>query len=146
MPRGRKANDGRGRLGGRQAGTPNKDNPLKNMLHDHSVDYFTQNIAAKDVDLRYFIIDPEAENAQDLAREFKQEFVAQNKGRVFSRYELDLLFMSPSARAKVEIDLLAFHTPKIQAISADMSVKDSNHSFTLRLARLANGEDISADE
>lgn len=144
MPRGRKANDGRGRLGGRQAGTPNKDNPLKNMLHEHSVDYFTPNIEAKDVELRYFIIDPEAEDAQDMAMEAKKEFVALNKGRVFSRYELDLLAMAPSARAKVEIDLLSFHTPKMQAISADMSVKNDNTISDI-LINIAAGKDPRTD-
>ena len=39
MPR--QKNDGRGRLGGRTAGTPNKDKPLKTFLHEHSLLYFT---------------------------------------------------------------------------------------------------------
>ena len=39
MPR--KQGDGRGRLGGRAAGTPNKDKPLKTFLRQHSVKYFT---------------------------------------------------------------------------------------------------------
>ena len=42
MPR--KAGDGRGRLGGRAAGTPNKDKPLKTFLRQHSVEYFTPSI------------------------------------------------------------------------------------------------------
>ena len=39
MPR--QKNDGRGRLGGRTAGTPNKDKPLKTLLREHSLLYFT---------------------------------------------------------------------------------------------------------
>lgn len=39
MPR--QKNDGRGRLGGRTAGTPNKDKPLKTFLREHSLLYFT---------------------------------------------------------------------------------------------------------
>lgn len=39
MPR--QKNDGRGRLGGRVAGTPNKEKPLKAILRSHSIDYFT---------------------------------------------------------------------------------------------------------
>lgn len=39
MPR--QKNDGRGRLGGRTAGTPNKDKPLKTFLREHSLFYFT---------------------------------------------------------------------------------------------------------
>lgn len=39
MPR--QKNDERGRLGGRTAGTPNKDKPLKTFLREHSLLYFT---------------------------------------------------------------------------------------------------------
>lgn len=39
MPR--QKGDGRGRLGGRAAGTPNKDKPLKTFLKEHSLAYFT---------------------------------------------------------------------------------------------------------
>ncbi len=39
MPR--QKGDGRGRLGGRAAGTPNKDKPLKTFLREHSLSYFT---------------------------------------------------------------------------------------------------------
>ena len=38
---GRQAGDGRGRLGGRAAGTPNKEKPLKKFLREHSLSYFT---------------------------------------------------------------------------------------------------------
>lgn len=46
MPR--KKGDGRGRLGGRTAGTPNKDKPLKTFLRQHSIDYFTPTIEEDD--------------------------------------------------------------------------------------------------
>ena len=39
MPR--QKGDGRGRLGGRVAGTPNKEKPLKSFLRQHSLAYFT---------------------------------------------------------------------------------------------------------
>ncbi len=38
MPR--QKGDGRGRLGGRAAGTKNKDKPLKTFLREHSLSYF----------------------------------------------------------------------------------------------------------
>lgn len=37
---GRQKNDGRGRIGGRTAGTPNKEKPLKTFLRSHSLAYF----------------------------------------------------------------------------------------------------------
>lgn len=41
MPR--QKGDGRGRLGGRAAGTPNKEKPLKSFLREHSLAYFIPN-------------------------------------------------------------------------------------------------------
>ncbi|MCR5588105.1 MAG: hypothetical protein K6F72_00650 [Bacteroidales bacterium] len=147
--RGRKANDGRGRIGGRQAGTPNKDKPLKAMLHDHSVNYFTANITAEEIDLRYFMPpmgkDDSVEVANRIAIAAKEEFVAKHKDETFSQYELDIRAMKPVDRAKAELDMLNYHMPKMQAISADMSVK-ANSILTDRLRRLAAGEDINADE
>jgi hypothetical protein len=129
MPR--KKNDGRGRLGGREKGTPNKEHPFKQLLHEHSVEYFTPNINAEDVDI------------PDVAA--KAEFLRKHQGKVFSQYQLDFMNMKPVDRAKLEVDLLAYHTPKMQAISADMNVK-ANQTLTDRLLRVAAGKDIPADE
>ena len=129
MPR--KKNDGRGRLGGRETGTPNKDNPLKQLLHDHSLDYFTPSVDANTVD---FLKD---ENGQTYI---------EYRDKMLSRYDLDCLRMKASDRAKLEVEILAYHTPKMQAISADMSVKDANTTISLRLSRIANGENISDEQ
>lgn len=123
---------GRQKTGGRVKGTPNKDNTLKVLLHQHSVDYFTPVIPADMVELP---------NGVD-----KDAFLAMNKGKMFSRYENDLMLMKASDRAKCEMDMLQYTTPKMQAISADMSVKDANKDLTDRLTRLAAGEDIQAGE
>lgn len=130
MPKGRQKNDGRGRLGGRVAGTPNKDNPLKVLLHEHSTEYFLPSIAPDEIKDSFF-----------ASTEEKALFVKKNKDRLFSQYEIDLMCMKAADRAKAELDLLAYHTPKMQAISADMSVKDQNKSFTELLLALAKGED-----
>lgn len=92
-----------------------------------------------------FIIDPKADNAITIAETIKAQFVEQHKGEIFSQYEIDCISMRASDRAKAEIELLSFHTPKMQAISADMSVK-ANKTITDRISRLAAGEEIPADE
>lgn len=125
MPR--KKNDGRGRLGGRQPGSLNKDNPLKILLHTHSVDYFTPSIPAETV---------------DFLRDKNGNTIKQYVGKTLSQYELDLLRMKASDRTKAELELLNYHTPKMQSISADLGVKEQNLSLSLRIARLAAGEDI----
>lgn len=125
---GRKKNDGLGRFGGRKKGTPNKANPLKLILHSHSEVYFERNISA--------------ENAEGMSEAWK----AAHKGEILSQFEIDLCAMKPSERAKAELELLTYHTPKMQAISADMAVKNTTTAFTDRLERLASGEDIPADD
>jgi len=124
---GRQKGDGRGRLGGRKAGTPNKNNPLKQLLHNHSVDYFTPSVKAETVD---FIKDDNGKT--------RKEYV----GKVLSQYDLDCIQMKPSERAKLEVEILAYHTPKMQAISADMSVRDANRTITAVLTSLARGEEV----
>lgn len=119
---------GRPKTGGRAKGTPNKDNPLKTILCGHSSDYFAKNTSAEEVDF------------------CDDEWKERHKGEMFSKFELDLMCMKATDRAKAEIELLSFHTPKMQAISADMSVKDANKTLTDRIARLAAGEEIPADE
>ena len=112
MPKGRQAGDGRGRLGGRQKGTPNKeDQPLKAVLHQKSEAYFT------------VPVDDEGN----------------------TQFDLDMREMEPAVRAKLQMDMLQYHTPKMQSVSADMNVKDVNKTYTDRLARLARGEDIPND-
>lgn len=118
------------KTGGRQAGTPNKDNHLKVLLANHSLDYFTQNIAPEDANIFF---------PNDKA---KADFINRYKGRLFSQYEIDCLSMKPSDRARLEVDILAYHTPKMQAISADLAVQATNRTLAERIQRLASGEDI----
>lgn len=127
MPR--KKNDGRGRLGGREAGTPNKDNPLKTILRDHSMEYFDKNIPANEAFGTY--------NKKD--REILRE---QYAGKTFSQFELDLLGMKAVDRAKAELEIIQYHTPKMQSVSADMTVKNANRSITEVLVCLANGKEL----
>ena len=118
MPR--KAGDGRGRLGGRAAGTPNRDKPLKTFLRQHSLEYFTPRIEEED------------ENGRKT-------------GRMLSQFDVDCETLDPESRVDAEIKLLKFHTPQMQSTSVDMAVVDANQTLVGRLARLADGEDIAAD-
>ena len=131
MPRGRKK--GTAKTGGRKAGTPNKDNTLKVLLHQHSTNYFMPTIPLGDVDIK-------DENT-------KAQFMMQHDGEeMVSQYDVDLYLMKPTDRVNAELSMLKYHTPQMQAVSADMSVKNENNTITYRLTRIANGEDIPADE
>jgi hypothetical protein len=117
MPR--KAGDGRGRLGGRAAGTPNKDKPLKTFLRQHSVQYFTPSIEEKD----------------DKGNK---------TGQLVSQFDIDCKTLDPESRVDAEIKLLKFHTPQMQSTSVDMTIVDENRTLSERIARLAAGEDIAS--
>lgn len=119
MPR--KKGDGRGRLGGRQAGTPNKEKPLKTFLREHSIEYFTPNIEEKDGK-------------------------GKPTGRLISQYDIDIRQLDPANRVDAELKLLKFHTPQMQSTSVDMTVVAENETLVSRLSRLARGEDVSASE
>jgi hypothetical protein len=119
MPR--KKGDGRGRLGGRAPGTPNKDKPLKTFLREHSLQYFTPSIEEKDEK-------------------------GKKTGKLVSQFDIDIAALDPVDRADAEIKLLKFHTPQMQATSVDMTIVEDNRTLSERLARLASGEDITPEE
>ncbi len=60
-----------------------------------------------------------------------------------SQLERDLCMMEPAQRATVEVKLMEFHTPKMQATSIDATVKAENITIEARLEQLsrADGED-----
>lgn len=116
MPR--KAGDGRGRLGGRAAGTPNKDKPLKTFLRQHSVAYFTPSIEEKDEK-------------------------GKKTGRIISQFDKDIACLDPVSRTDAEIKLLKFHTPQMQSTSVDMTIVDENKTLSERIALLAAGKEIA---
>lgn len=116
------------KFGGRVKGTPNKDKPLKVFLREHSTDYFTPCILAYGMD--------EYEKIQPYLKPEK----------LYSQYELDLLYMKPADRVSAELSLLKFHTPQMQASSVDMTVQETNRAIADRIRRLAAGEDIPPTE
>ena len=111
--------DGRGRLGGRQPGTPNKEKPLKTFLRQHSLEYFTPSIEEKDGN-------------------------GKKTGRLLSQFDLDCMVLDTESRVDAEIKLLKFHTPQMQSTSVDMTIVDDNRTLSERIARLAAGEDIAS--
>ena len=119
MPR--QKGDGRGRLGGRKPGTPNKDKPLKERLRQHSEEYFTPSIEEKD------------DNGKPT-------------GRLISQYDMDIKCLEPRDRVDAELKLLKFHTPQMQSASVDMTVAENSQTIADRLAILASGGDITTQE
>ena len=106
------------KTGGRQKGTPNKENPLKGYISSHSLAYF----------------EPRPRKEEKTGKEF-----------VASDFELDIAALAADDRVAAELRLLKFHMPEMKAIDMDMTVTDSGKTIEDRLAELARDDD-DADE
>lgn len=119
------------KTGGRQKGTPNKDNPLKGYLKAHSLAYFEPRTQT----------DPVTGGAREIQR---QRLVQDEEGNVYkvidlvpltdhasglplviSDFEADMIALSPNECVNAELRLLEFHTPKMKAVEVDMDVRGS---------------------
>lgn len=110
------------KTGGRQKGTPNKPNPLKEQLHMQSAAYFEPSVSIDDVELA------------------KQLHV--KVGTMVSRFDIDTAMMEPKDRAAIHEKLLNYHMPKMQSVSAEVSMQGNiNATIEERLARLAMEND-----
>ena len=106
------------KTGGRQKGTPNKDNPLKGFLREHSFNYFVPKLV-----------------------ETKEGGIV-----MASEFDLDMAMLEPQERVAAEIRILEFHTPKMKAMEIDMEVNASEQSVAEHLRRLCSGIDDEAEE
>ncbi len=102
------------KTGGRQKGTPNKDNPLKGYIRAHSLAYF----------------EPRPRKDEETGKEF-----------VASDFELDIAALAADDRVAAELRLLKFHMPEMKAIDMDMTVSETSKSIEDRLAELAAEDD-----
>lgn len=121
MARGRKANDGRGRLGGRKAASGKDVCSIKEVLREHSLAYF---------------VPSEEEVGED----------GRPTGKMVSRWELDLREMKPADRIRAELDVLQYHTSKMQAVSAEVGVSADDDSLVSILGQMASQENAQGDE
>lgn len=139
------------KTGGRQKGTPNKENPLKGYLRAHSLAYFEPRLQT----------DPITGGSREIQR---QRLVQDEEGNVYkvidlipltdhasglplniSDFEADMIALSPNERVNAELRLLEFHTPKMKAVEVDMDVHGSVVTIEDRLRELC-GEDEEDDD
>ncbi len=106
------------KTGGRQKGTPNKENPLKGFLRDHSMKYF----------------EPHG-----------QEHPITKELAVISDFEADMLLLDSDQRVAAEIKILEFHTPKMKAVDISLEAEVSAPNIEERLRQLC-GEDPEEEE
>lgn len=98
----------REKTGGRKKGTPNKKNPLKEYLRNHSLQYF----------------------------EPKQQRDADGKLRLVSDFDLHMQALTPDDRVSAELRLLEFHTPKMKAVEVDLDANINTNTIEDLLSKL----------
>ena len=102
------------KTGGRQKGTPNKENPLKGFLKTHSIAYFEPR---------------------------DQMHPLTGRPLTMSDFEMDMLLLTPGERVSAELRLLEFHTPKMKAMDLDIEAKVTSKTIEDMLRDLCNESD-----
>ena len=129
------------KTGGRQKGTPNKDNPLKGYLRTHSEEYFKPkpqvDSEGKPKVVMFYSKDGEITNKIPLVD-------SEGNPYVMSDFDVDMLKMEPDERVNAELPLLEFHTPKMKSVDVDMAVQESK-TIEDRLIELSQDDDEDED-
>lgn len=140
------------KTGGRQKGTPNKENPLKGYIRAHSLSYFEPRVQT----------DPITGGIREIQR---PRLVQDNEGNVhkvidlipltdyttglplnISDFDADMIALSPNERVNAELRLLEFHTPKMKAVEVDMDMRASVVTIEDRLRQLCGETDDEEDD
>ena len=107
------------KTGGRQKGTPNKPNPLKEHLRAHSAAYFEPkpqtNMDGSPRTIEFRDKEGVVYNSVVLAD-------ADGNPLVLSDFDIDMMMMEPKDRATIQEKLLRYHTPQMQSVSAEVSL------------------------
>lgn len=127
------------KTGGRQKGTPNKPNPLKERLRAHSTAYFEPrpqtNMDGSPRTIEFRDKEGVVYNSVVLAD-------ADGNPLVISDFDIDMMMMEPKDRATIHEKLLRYHTPPMQSVSADLSLTtDPSTTIEARLRLLADQND-----
>ena len=124
------------KTGGRQKGTPNKENPFKGILRSISEEYFTPRAQiGKDGKPRKLSIYADGQEVSVME-------LADEKGNplIMSDFQVDMLQLEPSDRVHAQLRIIKFHTPEMKSVDMDMNIKGGPITIEGRLRKLC-GED-----
>lgn len=110
------------KTGGRQKGTPNKENPLKGYLRAHSLAYFEPK-PQTEADGTPRKIDFTDKDGVILSSRILAD--ADGNPLQMSDFDVDMMVLDANERVSAELRLLEFHTPKMKAVEVDMDVHSS---------------------
>lgn len=139
------------KTGGRQKGTPNRNNPTKGILINHSADYFTPReqveVDGSPRTIQRIKFENDAEGGQ-LRRSVVDIPAVDADGNplVMSDFEFDMLYLSPADRVAAELKILEFHTPRMKSQDINMEVNMGPRTIEDTLKALCGSEEDEADE
>ena len=140
------------KTGGRQKGTPNKDNPLKGLIRAHSLKYFEDRVqtdpitgGARQIQRKRLVQDEEG-NVYNVIDLIPLTDPATGQPLVMSDLDADMMALSPAERVNAELRLMEYHTPKMKAVEVDMDVHGSNITIEDRLRELCGENDDDEEE
>lgn len=139
------------KTGGRQKGTPNRNNPTKGILINHSADYFTPReqveVDGSPRTIQRIKFENDADGGQ-LRRSVVDIPAVDADGNplVMSDFEFDMLYLSPADRVAAELKILEFHTPRMKSQDINMEVNMGPRTIEDTLRALCGSEEDEADE
>lgn len=132
------------KTGGRQKGTPNKNNPLKGILINHSTEYFTKRIQTDISGSPREIQRARLVQEEDGSVRKVIDMIPLTDSNGFplnlSDFEADMLALDPADRVAAELKILEFHTPRMKSEDINMEVNLGPRTIEDTLAALC-GED-----
>lgn len=88
---------------------------------------------------------PEKRAIKQLLQKHSLEYMTPTRDGL-SDFERDLEQMTPVDRAAMEIKILEFHTPKMQATSIDARLNEAKITIEDRLIRLSETDDTQGND
>ncbi len=129
------------KTGGRQKGTPNKNNPIKGILAAHSGEYFTRRLQTDAITGSTRLIQRARLTQDENGNVYKviDEVPLATPDGVplyISDFEADMLALDSAERLSAELKILEFHTPRLKSQDINMEVNVGPRTIEDTLAAL----------
>lgn len=137
------------KTGGRQKGTPNKNNPTKGALQGHTTEYLTPRPQVDEEGKPKVIQRIKWANSEDGPIRTVVEIPAVDKEGnplVMSDFEFDMKFLSPADRVAAELKIMEFHTPRMKSQDINMEFNVGPRTIEDTLLALCGGGEENEDE
>lgn len=136
------------KTGGRKKGTPNKNNPTKRALLNHTTDYLTPRPQVDEEGKPKVIQRIKWKNSEDGPVRTVVEIPAvdsEGNPLIMSDFEFDMKFLSPADRVSAELKIMEFHTPRMKSQDINMEINMGPRTIEDTLKALC-GESGENDE